>query len=719
MQDGQMFNEFALILLIAGVIAFVGSLLRQPLIVSFLFAGILVGPSGFGIVTSHEQMELFAEFGIAILLFIVGLKLDLHTIRTMGAVAVATGLGQVIFTSFFGFLIALALGFELVPAIYIAVALTYSSTIIIVKLLSDKREIDSLHGRIAVGFLIVQDICVILSLIALSALGAGVGAESSLVFEVVRVAVTGLLMLVGVLLLIRYVIPPVAALLARSQELLVLFSIAWAVALAAACDVLGFSKEVGAFLAGVSLGSTVYRESIATRLVTLRDFLLLFFFIDLGSRLELSLLGANVVPAIIFSVFVLVGNPIIVMIIMGLMGYRKRTSFLAGLAVAQISEFSLIFATLGVSLGHLDEGSMGLITLVGLITIGLSTYMIIYSGPLYNVLSPWLGIFERKSPRAEEEDSGRMLGEADMILFGLGDYGGHIARLLLGRGNRLIGVDFDPQVLGRWQKVDGIQVLYGDVEDPEILEHLPMESARWVIATVPSREATVTLLNLVRQSRRGVRFVATVRNAGDEEVFLRAGADVVLNPFEDAAEQAVDSLAAVRHSLPGQFLWPTSISELRLESGSVFAGKRLADIPLRSETGATILAITRAGRSTFDPGPDFVLYPGDRVVLLGDKKHLDQAAVFLGQREYGRTDMPDEERFTVAAYDMDEGGPWSGKTIAEANIRRQFGVTIIGIEREGDRLTNPAPTETIQVGDKLVVAGSATKVQAMGAFLEV
>ena len=168
MQFDSAFAEIAAILIAATAIGALGTWLRQPLIVSFIAVGILVGPAGLGIVSQHDEIELLASVGIALLLFVVGLKLDVDMIRTVGPVALATGIGQVVFTSVVGFLIAIALGFETVPATYIAVALTFSSTIIIVKLLSDKREIDALHGRIAVGFLIVQDLAVILAMIALT-----------------------------------------------------------------------------------------------------------------------------------------------------------------------------------------------------------------------------------------------------------------------------------------------------------------------------------------------------------------------------------------------------------------------------------------------------------------------------------------------------------------------------------------------------------------------
>jgi Kef-type K+ transport system membrane component KefB len=425
----DVFTEMAVLLLLAAGVGAIGVRLRQPLIVSFIAVGILVGPSVLAWVSANDQIDLLAKFGITLLLFVVGLKLDLHIIHTMGPVALATGLGQVIFTSVIGYFIALAMGMAPISALYVAVALTFSSTIIIVKLLSDKREVDTLHGRIALGFLIVQDLVVVLVMIGLNALGET--GEASMAHTAFTVLMKGVAFLLVIALVMRYILPRLLHLLSRSQELLVLFGIAWAVSLAILGDTLGFSKEVGAFIAGVSLASTPYRDALGARLVSLRDFLLLFFFIDLGARLDLGLLGAQLVEALVFSLFVLIGNPLIVMVIMGALGYRKRTGFLAGLTVAQISEFSLILGALGLSLGHIDAETMGLITLVGIITISASTYMIIYSHTLYEWLAPWLKVFERQRPHRElgqgvaPED-----GVAEIILFGMGRYGSGIAQAL-------------------------------------------------------------------------------------------------------------------------------------------------------------------------------------------------------------------------------------------------------------------------------------------------
>ena len=542
----NIFYEIATLLLVAAVVGALALRLRQPLIVAFIAVGIAVGPAGLGWVRSHDQVDLLATLGIALLLFVVGLKLDLHLIRSLGPVALATGLGQVVFTSVIGYVIALALGLDHLPALYVAVALTFSSTIIIVKLLSDKREIDSLHGRIAVGFLIVQDLVVIVAMIVLSAVGVADRQDNVALWrDMLWVVAKGAGLLVAVGFGMRHLLPRLLHRLARSPELLMLCAIAWAVALAAAGDALGFSKEVGAFLAGVAIASTPYREAISSRLTTLRDFLLLFFFVSLGAQLELRLLGAQLWPSIVLSLFVLIGNPLIVMAIMGAMGYRKRTGFLAGLTVAQISEFSLVFAALGVTLGHIGADILGLITLTGLATIGLSTYLILYSHPLYDRLAPHLGVFERRLRQRAQvlDDSTPPQTPVDVILFGIGRYGDSIAHRLRHQGLSVLGVDFDPQAIAVWQR-QGLAVVYGDAEDPEFPATLPLAHAHWVVCTIPVRAANLALRHALRAHGFRGKVALTAHNAYDARLIEQQHVELVLRPFRAAAESAAEALAA-------------------------------------------------------------------------------------------------------------------------------------------------------------------------------
>ena len=548
--EGYLFYEIAALLVLAAGVGFVGLILRQPLIVSFIAVGILAGPSVLNIARSDAQIDLLAELGIAVLLFLVGLKLDFNLVRTLGPVALVTGLGQVVFTTVFGFLIALALGLDARTALYVAIALTFSSTIIIVKLLSDKREIDALHGRIALGFLIVQDVVVVVAMIALSAIGVGAaaagvdGSSSSAVGDVLKVLGYGLAMLAFVVVFIRYIANPLVQRLSRAPELLVSFAIGWAALLAAVGHYLGFGKELGGLLAGVSLASTPFREAIAARLASLRDFLLLFFFIALGASLDLTILGASVGPAIVLALYVLIGNPLIVLIIMSVMGYRKRTSFLAGLTVAQISEFSLIFMAMGVTIGHVADEALGLVTLVGLITIAASTYMITYSHQIYDRLEPLLGIFERKQLNSETQAEGIHANRHDVILFGLGRYGLAIAGALEKQGKTVLGVDFSPEAV-RFAKSRGLKALFGDATDPEFLSHLTLSNADWLVLAVPEHATGVThydprkaLLRAARDLGYAGRVAVAAHVDQDTHSLSALQADLVLMPYRDAATAA-------------------------------------------------------------------------------------------------------------------------------------------------------------------------------------
>jgi Kef-type K+ transport system membrane component KefB len=532
------YSEFAVLLAVSAVVGAIAVRLKQPLIVAYILVGILAGPAAFGWVQAHEQIDLLAQIGITVLLFLVGLKLDLQYVRHIGPVALATGLGQLTFTILFGFLIVLVLGKDWLSALYIAVALTFSSTIIIVKLLTDKRELDSLHGRIAIGFLIVQDIAVVAAMMTVSAMRAAdeVGGGWDVALGIVlRIVVAAAL----IFLLMRYILPWLVDRMARSPELLLIFAIAWGTAFAALGEWAGFSKEAGAFLAGFTLASSGYREAVSAKLGNIRDFLLLFFFLDLGAKLDFTVLEGEMWSAVILSAFVLIGNPLIVMAIMGYMGYRKRTGFLAGLTVAQISEFSIIFIAMGIALGHVGMEALGLVTLVGLITITLSTYMILNSQSLYARMEWWLKPFERKRPFREVamEETPIEVFKPDVVVFGLGRYGSRLAARLRDAGLGVLGVDFDPEVAHSLRRRD-IPVLFGDGTDEHFLETLPLDTARWVVCTLPRIDENVALLDALPRFGYRNRIAVLAREPEEAEEYERAGASRIFFPFHDAADFA-------------------------------------------------------------------------------------------------------------------------------------------------------------------------------------
>jgi len=478
-----------------------------------------------------------SEMSIAILLFLVGLKLDIKLVRSLGSVAMATGLGQVAFTVVVGFLLCLAMGIAWMPALYVAVALTFSSTIIIVKLLSDKREVDSLHGRIALGFLIVQDLVVVIAMVVLSGIGVGTQAEDAML-------VTGIGLLACLLvayLFMRFVAERLLQYAAQSQELVLVLTVGWAAGLGAVGHGLGFGMELGGLLAGVTFAGTTFRDAISAKLSGLRDFLLLFFFLGLGASLDLSLLGSEVARAGVLSIFVLVGNPLIVIAIMLAMGYRHRTGFLAGLTVAQISEFSLVFMAMGVTLGHVTDRYLGLVTLVGLITIAVSTYMITYSHQLYNAIGRYIPGYRRTTAKRETdavESHDHM--EVDILVVGMGRFGAAVAEDLVGHGYRVGAVDFDPRALEAWRAA-GRATIYADVTDADVVAHLPLRSCRIVLISLPSERGITYAANPTRafvMAMRGHGFEGSVyvieRDLHINEQHF-PGVDAVIRPYIEAA----------------------------------------------------------------------------------------------------------------------------------------------------------------------------------------
>ena len=546
------FQEIAWLLIGATAVGLLGAMLRQPVIVSFIAVGIAAAALFDSSTETASQVAFLAELGVAILLFLVGLKLDWRLVRTLGPVALATGLGQVVFTAGIGFFIGVALGLDVLTSTYVAIALTFSSTIIVVKLLTDKRELETLHGRIALGFLIVQDIVVVLAMVVLSTVGIGAAEGQKGVGGIISIlgSLVGVLVLLAVF--VRYVANPLMARLARTPELLVIAAIGWAAAAAAVGDMIGLGKELGGLVAGVSLGSTPYRDMISARLGALRDFLLLFFFLSIGASLDLSTLGGDMTRALVFSLFVLIGNPLIVMLIMAWMGYRARTGFLAGLTVAQISEFSLIFMAMGLSLGHVDQAAVGLVTLVGLVTIALSVYMITYSHQLHEWLKPVIRPFDFGRWREDAADGEERPAPIDVIIFGLGRFGSQLLKRLEDAGYNVLGVDLDPKEVSQLSR-QGFRVKFGDVTEPEFWTELPLSHVRWIVLSVPYGTIWLTetdprsgLLAALRSHRFGGRIAITARDDTESARLAEDGTfDLVLHPFDDAAISAARDIVSL------------------------------------------------------------------------------------------------------------------------------------------------------------------------------
>ena len=520
----EIFVELSKILIVTIVITGFMRFLKQPAIIGYILSGIIAGPFVFNIINSTNTLTAFSQIGIALLLFLVGLNLNPKVIKDVGKIALITGLGQVIFTATIGFIISKLLGVSTINSLYIAIALSFSSTIIIMKLLSDKRDLESLYGRISIGFLIVQDFIAIGILLIISSLNNGTNL-TSLAIESILKGVGGILVL---FILTVYVILPLTKIIARSQEFLLLFSISWCFAIATVFHYLNFSIEAGALLAGMTLSLSPYHYEISSKLKPLRDFFLILFFIMLGSQMVFSNLYQNMGLILTFSFFVLIGNPIIVMTLMGLLGYTKRNSFLAGLTVAQISEFSLIVVALGVSVGHVTNEILSLVTAVGLITFAGSTYMILYSNKLYPILSKYLTIFERKGKKVDEHKYHKD-EDYEIILVGYNRIGFDILESLKKIKKKFMIIDYDPEVIAKLSK-EGYDCRYGDADDLELLNELNFSKVKMVISTIPLTDTNLLLINKVKEENKKA-IIAVISHHIDDAVRLYDnGATYVLMP---------------------------------------------------------------------------------------------------------------------------------------------------------------------------------------------
>lgn len=536
----DIFIEIGLIILVATLVSFIMRLLKQPLVVGYIISGVIVGPYFLNFIDSKGYIELFSKFGIAILLFIIGLHLRSDTIREVGKTALITGLGQIVFTSLFGFLILQSLGFSIAVSLYGSLALTFSSTIIILKLLSDRGDLGELYGKISIGFLLVQDLFATLVLLFVSVWGSSKG-DVNLLEMTSFLFLKGAVFFVVLYLASRYFLPKLLNFLADSQELLFLFAISWGIGLAIIFNHFGFSIEVGALFAGVALSASPFAQEIGSRMKPLRDFFILLFFVMLGSSMVLSGIDKIIFPAIILSLFVLIGNPIIVIILMNLLGYKSRTGFMAGLTVAQISEFSLILVAMGFSFGHINQEAVSLITFVGIATIAGSTYLILFADKIYSKIRPFLRLLEwRKTLKKEEL---KFSDDIDLVIFGYDRVGYDFVNMVKRMNYKYFVVDFNPKAIAKMKKHD-IPHYYGDAEDDDFLEEIEIAKSKMIISTIPRSATNLSLVSYCRTHSRDIKIVVTSHNINEAIELYSAGASfVVLSHYLGAkyASEIVES----------------------------------------------------------------------------------------------------------------------------------------------------------------------------------
>ena len=523
MSSFSFFTEIAFILGIGTLMALFMYVLRLPFILGHLLTGILVGPSFFYILRSAEIVHIFSELGITCLLFIVGLHLSPRVFREVGKVALLTGTTQVVGMTVVHTLLLLLLGVSQTEAIFLGFLLSLSSTIVITKVLTDRKDLGKLYGKITIGILLVQDIFATVLITAMPL----VAQRDTLSFDTLIMLVVKLILL-GFILWggIRFVLPRLTHIFARSQEFLFLFSVSWGIGLAALFSVAGLSHEVGALVAGVALATSPYHFEISARMKVLRDFFIILFFVLLGSRLGWQGTVQVLVPAMIVSVAILVFNPCIVACSLRAQRYPNRVAWFSALSFTQVSEFSLILLIIGTSTGMVSTQGNTLLTVVTLITMFVSTLLLHRATQLIQKLKRFFpDVWSTRNMRDKHEKE-----SYEILLLGCHRLGQDFLATLKKGDHSFLVIDFDPAVIAKLQE-EKIPCRYGDIEDNEFMDELNMKKTKMVISTIPDVSTNLFVIRNVRKRNKNA-LVLVMAHAVDQALCLyEAGATYVVMPY--------------------------------------------------------------------------------------------------------------------------------------------------------------------------------------------
>lgn len=523
MHEGSIFTELSLVLIVVAIVALAVHWLRQPLILGYILTGILVGPAMLDLIHAKEAFHSFSEIGIALLLFIIGLGMNPHVIRSLGKVSLITAGSILLLVGGTGALITYLMGMSIATAIIIGLALFFSSTIIILKILSDKKEVNRLHGQVAIGVILVDDVVATLAIVAVAAVSQGGNGVAAADFGIL--AVKAIILGLGLVAAGRWILPWLSRKMANSQELLFVFAIAWGFGVASLFAASGFSLEVGALFAGVALANLPYAAEMSSRLKPLRDFFVVLFFVYLGEQFIFDSFGEVIIPALILSALVVIGKPIFVMASLGALRYTKLTSFKTGIHLSQISEFSIVLVVFAVAQGVVDPQAASIITLVALITIAVSSYLMKYDDELYRKLEKYLRVFERKETHERKEKHELY----NAILFGY-HHGGHeFLQMFRDMRKHYLVVDHDPEIIDQLE-TQGIRHAYGDATDSEFLDEINAGHAQLVASSVLDKSVNIYILTYLHRFELDTAFICHAQTYEEALELYKHGASYVILP---------------------------------------------------------------------------------------------------------------------------------------------------------------------------------------------
>lgn len=526
--ETNVFTQLSLIIAVGALVSLILKFLKQPLIIAYIITGIIVGPTLLHFVQDEASIKIFSDIGITLLLFIIGMGLNVRVVKEVGKVSGIVGIAQITLTTLIGYGVAFALGYTRTESLLLGVALSFSSTIIILKLLGDKKEQGRLYAKITIGILLIQDIAATLTLIFLTAnSGEGFSAANLGWLGLKAIAIVTPLFLVA-----SHILPRMRRQIASSQEFLFLFALAWGFGVATLFKYFGFSIEIGALIAGMSIATTPYASEISSRLRPLRDFFVVVFFIHLGTLVSFTGFGNIWYKVVAFSIVAIVVKPFITTVVLGVLRYTKLTSFKASTALSQVSEFSLVMIILAVTQKYASSELVSVVTLTALVTITLSSYFIIYADKLYRTFEVRLSLFERRVVKADHEYH----RSYPLVLFGYKKGGAEFLKTFQSLGKKYIVIDYDPDVIDILDHHNHTY-LYGDATDPEFLEELDLEKSKLIVSTMTDFQTNMFLSEYLEKINPRVVFICSADNARHASELYNQGADYVMLPHYIGSER--------------------------------------------------------------------------------------------------------------------------------------------------------------------------------------
>jgi monovalent cation:H+ antiporter-2, CPA2 family len=649
-------TDFVVILTAAIVVIFISNKVNTPPVVGFLLTGLLIGPSSLGLIEETSQVEVFAEIGVIILLFTIGLEFSLERLRQIRRPFFLGGTMQALITIAVVTVLGVAFTYSLAESIFFGFLITLSSTAIVLKLYAQRREIDAPQGKLVIGILLYQDFLIVLMVVLVPVLAGKVSAS----FESIALRFGGGLLVVAmVFLLARYLMPRLLYAIAKLQvrEILLLGSLVVCLGLALMTASLDFSLALGAFLAGIIISESDYSHQIVAEVTPFRDVFNSLFFISIGMLLDMTFVAAHGVNVILLGTGIFLVKALIVLAVVLTMKYPARIGMIVAVSVAQIGEFSFVLIKVGQTSGLLDTTLYQTFLSSSILTM-LVTPILVNAAPRIahraQQLVPW------KSRTAEQDVPSQVAQQRDhVIVVGYGLNGSNLARVLRETGIQYVVIELNGETVARAQR-HGENILYGDATRQDLLDLCNIATARVIVFAIADPSAVSAGVRLARQMNPRIHIIVRTRHVADLDELYRYGAnEVIPEEFETSIEiftRVLDHYHIARNIIIAQEkllrgeryhmlrspVKPSVVSDKMMqwlaagttevfyvEERSKGDGKTIGELDLRRQAGATIIAVVRGEKSTTNPAADFLVLGGDSLVLVGTHADIERAFQYL------------------------------------------------------------------------------------------